>query len=160
MKREKLSEEKIKRRVEELLSEYMYTEPALEMKRYIQHGRTTTYDHAMSVAYESYRIAYNLSLKLDYKKLVVCAFLHDFYLYDWHIRDESHRLHGFSHAEKAAENATRIYGIDEKARKIISSHMWPLNLAKIPTSPEAWVLTLADKAVSLRESVKGFFQKL
>ena len=57
---------------------------AMEMHRFIQHGTVTTYEHCLRVA----RIAYWLNLRLHCRareaSLLRGAFLHDFYLYDWH----------------------------------------------------------------------------
>lgn len=66
-------------------------------KGYYQYGNTTVYKHCVSVAIVSCRIAEALNLKVDRKALVRGALLHDYFLYDWHEKDSSHRFHGFRH---------------------------------------------------------------
>ena len=57
---------------------------ALKMKCFIQHGRITTYDHCISVAREAFNLNRRLHMHTDEKRLVRAAFLHDYFLYDWH----------------------------------------------------------------------------
>ena len=47
----------------------------------------------------------------------------------------------------------RSIDIAETERQIIESHMWPLNISRIPHSREAWIVCVADKCVSLYETV-------
>lgn len=126
-----------------------------EMKKYIQHGSVTTYEHCMSVATECYEYVLRHGSRVNVEALVRAAFLHDFYLYDWHERgDGSHRLHGFRHARRAAANARREFGISKLEDRIIRSHMWPLTFFAFPRSREGWILTYIDKKVSWRETLK------
>ena len=129
-------------------------EPALqEMKRYIQHGRVTTYAHCRRVARTCYILNQRLRLGADRRALVRAAMLHDFYLYDWHERDASHKWHGFRHADAAVRNARRYFSVGDVEREAISCHMWPLNLSRLPRRREAWILCLADKYCSLAETL-------
>ena len=136
-----------------ILSELLADSHVLEMKRFIQHGKTSTFEHCVKVADISYKIDKRLSLKSDLKVLLTGALLHDFYLYDWHRYDNgTHRLHGFRHAKAASMNAEKIFHIDHRTSHVICSHMWPLNITKIPRSKEAWIVCAADKFVSIRET--------
>ena len=142
------------REMDAILSELQSDDRVRQMKQYIQHGTVSTYDHCKDVAILSYRINRRLSLKSDLKVLLTGAMLHDFYLYDWHeAGDGSHRLHGFKHAKTACENAKKHFDIDDKTGHVINSHMWPLNPLKIPRSKEAWIVCLADKCVSINETL-------
>ena len=80
--------------------------------------------------------------------------LHDFYLYDWHHKDNGeHDWHGYIHADIASKNAKEYLHADKKVQEIIKSHMWPLNLTKVPKSKEAWIVCVADKCISLKETL-------
>lgn len=137
-----------------ILSDIQLNEQVQKMKKYIQHGNVSTYEHCESVAKVSYIIDNIFSLHSDLKILLTGAMLHDFYLYDWHEEgDGSHHLHGFRHAKRAMENARRYFDIDDKTGHVIYCHMWPLNLCRVPMSREAWIVCIADKCVSVRETL-------
>ena len=83
------------------------SESFISQKEYMQHGKTSVYEHILNVANMSVTIAYKYNLKVDMKSLIRGSLLHDYFLYDWHENDKSHRLHGFHHARKAMMNAKR-----------------------------------------------------
>ncbi len=125
----------------------------LRMKEYKQHGTTTTYEHCVSVARVSYKLDRILHAECDREALLRGAMLHDLYLYDWHDAKSHKRLHGYHHADSALKNATEHFNISSKEKDIIYCHMWPLNLTRIPKRRETWVVCMADKYVSLRETL-------
>lgn len=123
-----------------------------ELSKYIQHGKTNTYQHCRNVAYASYKFAKKFfKNSIDYESLVNAAFMHDMFLYDWHEKSTTHRLHGFTHPHVAAINAEKYCSATKKEISIIESHMWPLTITKIPKSKEAFILCLCDKAVTIAE---------
>lgn len=126
---------------------------AQKMREFMQHGTTSTFDHCESVALLSFWLNRRLRLRAKEHELIRAAFLHDFYLYDWHIPDESRRLHGFSHPHTAAENAKRVFGISGSEADAIESHMWPLTITKVPRRREGWIICLADKICAIREII-------
>ena len=63
----------------------------------MQHGTTSIYRHSLNVAYTSLWMMERWQIRLEPKSLVRGALLHDYFLYDWHQKDSSHRLHGFRH---------------------------------------------------------------
>lgn len=140
-------------RLTAILSPYMEDIRACEMRKYIQHGAVSTFQHCVNVARVSFWINRRLKCGSDERALAIGAFLHDFYLYDWHVKDVSHRLHGFSHALAAKNNAVKYFDIGDKEQKIIASHMWPLNITCVPRSREALIVCIADKYCSLVESL-------
>ncbi len=125
----------------------------LRMKDYKQHGMTSTYDHCISVARVSYKLDRLLHSHCDRGALLRGALLHDLFLYDWHDPTTHEGLHGYRHADSALKNAIEHFNIGRKEQDIIHSHMWPLNITRIPKRREAWVVCMADKYVSLGETL-------
>jgi len=125
-----------------------------KMKEFVQHGKLSTYSHCKQVSYYSYILVKKLKLNVDYESLVRGAFLHDFYLYDWHTKNDGHNLHAFTHPKRAAQNASKNFKLNSKEINIIESHMWPLNISKLPKSKEAIVVCLVDKFCAIIETTK------
>lgn len=127
-------------------------------RRAYQHGNVTTYEHSVRVARLAVWLADRLRLwrRVDLRSLVRAALLHDYFLYDWHVKDKTHRLHGFFHPGVALANAQKEYVLSEREKNIILRHMWPLTPCP-PACREAWIVTAADKYCSLRETL--FFRR-
>ncbi len=146
--------EKEKKVLDGYLAELRGNDQVRKMKDYVQHGSVSTYEHCVRVARASFWLNRRLHLHSDEKALIRGAMLHDFYLYDWHAEDGGvHRLHGFTHPGRAAQNAKRHFRINRKEENIIRSHMWPLTFLAVPSSREAVIVCLADKACSLHETI-------
>jgi uncharacterized protein len=127
------------------------------MKAYTQHGTVSTYDHCLSVAGLSYRLSRRLHIRVDERCLIAGAFLHDFYLYDWHVpSDENPGLHGFTHPAVAADIARRYFRANARTCGVIASHMWPLTLTHMPRCRESVIVSLADKYCASREFILAF----
>ena len=71
------------------------------MKQYVQHGKVTTYEHCMDVAWTAFCLNRRLHLGVKESELVTACLLHDYYLYDWHTHGD--HLHGFHHPAIAAD---------------------------------------------------------
>lgn len=125
-----------------------------QMDRFIQHGNVTTFDHCRRVAQLCGHMNRKLRLNANEEVLMRGAMLHDFYLYDWHDKDDGeHDWHGFIHAGRAVDNAKKYSLIGEEEANIIYSHMWPLNITRVPKTKEAWLVCIADKIASMEETV-------
>lgn len=137
-----------------IICELLQHEKLQEMKNYIQHGRTSTFVHCITVAYYSYLVTRKLRIRMDYKSLIRGALLHDFYLYDWHIPEKSHKLHGFVHPVLALKNSRKYFKLNRIEENIIEKHMWPLTLTRIPRFREALMVCMVDKCCSLAETLR------
>ncbi len=136
---------------ETLVQELAADPRTLKMREFIQHGMISTYDHCMNVAKLAFVLNQKWHLHADERHLVMAAFLHDYYLYDWHGYGD--HLHGYHHPKRAAENAKRDFAIPHDVQKAIESHMWPLTLFHVPSSRVAWLVTIADKICSSQETL-------
>lgn len=124
---------------------------------YFQHGTTTVHKHSRNVAYYSLLLAKKLegkfNIKFNYNNLIIGAFLHDLFLYDWHEKDASHRLHGYSHPLTASINAKKMCNVNDDVIKIIKTHMWPLTITKLPSTREAILVCFVDKVMAINETI-------
>jgi len=151
----------------------------LQLRAYPHHGgENSLYIHSVSTARCAYRLARRFHMREERIRAVTrAALLHDFFGYDW--QSERHRrfmrrysgwrrikhMHAFIHGALAARRADRVFGLDERQRSAIASHMFPL--APFPRNSEAWVITLADKYVASKEvsaavgwHIRRFYQKI
>lgn len=150
----KFSKAKSKEHFDALMDPYLDDSRIQKMDEFVQHGSTSTLEHVKNVAWVSYFINKKLHLNADEKELLECAILHDYYLYDWHEDDDSHKLHGFHHPKVACENAMRDFQVSETVQKAIKSHMWPLTITAIPKNREGIILCLADKYCAIIETIR------
>ena len=141
------------KRLNQILNQYRTHEKIQEMRRYIQHGAITTYDHAERVTAMCFWLNRRLHLGADERALVLGAYLHDFYLYDWHDKEVRAKLHGYHHPVTSCENAVHYFHVDQRIQQMIRSHMWPLTITRMPGSREAWILCFADKCISISETL-------
>ena len=119
------------------------------MKKNIQHGNTSTYKHCLRVVIISYLIVKFLKINLNMKNLLMGAFLHDYFLYDWHYKGD--KLHGLNHPHIAVKNAKRDFNINDEATQIIETHMFPLTITKPPKNFSAMIVCIADKIAAINE---------
>ena len=126
---------------------------ALDMRQFIQHGCVTTYEHCLRVTALAYWLNLRLHCHARERSLLRGAFLHDFYLYDWHRCRNITRWHGFKHPLIARYNADAVFHLNEVEKNIIQSHMWPLTLPWVPRCREAVLVCIADKLAALWETV-------
>ena len=134
------------------------------MKNFTQHGDVSCYKHCIMVTLYAYMYAKKLKLKIDVKALVRGALLHDFFLYDWH--DNAFTpdgLHGFSHPITAERNAKNTFSLSSAqflyklfGRKSVVTVFVGIggdNLKIEAYSKEAWLVCMADKYCSLKETL-------
>lgn len=124
----------------------------LGMAGYLQHGRTDCLLHCIAVAYYSQKIAAVCNIRLDENSLIRGALLHDFFLYDWHEQDASHKFHGFTHPKIALKNALCSWDLNDTEKDIILKHMFPL-IPAMPQYKESMLVCIIDKICSVREAL-------
>lgn len=124
-------------------------------KKYLQHGNVSVYEHSVSVAIMCLVIAKYFHINVEIESLIRGALLHDYFLYDWHIPDKEHKLHGFTHARRALSNAERDFELNDIERNMILCHMFPLNI-RVPKYKESVILCIADKICATREIFQRF----
>lgn len=135
-----------------LVKPIIENEKVKRMDKYIQHGVTSCLEHCIAVAYVSFALAKKFNITCDYNSLIRGALLHDYFLYDWHIKDDTHKWHGFHHAKKALINATRDFDLTLIEMDIIEKHMFPLNI-RLPKYRESYLVSLSDKICSSYEVI-------
>lgn len=134
--------------------------PGMDVERAcIQHGDTSVFAHSVNVTLTCAKLARDLQIPVDERALMRGALLHDYFLYDWHVPDPSHRLHGFRHPGFARTNALRDFQVGEIEQHMIARHMFPLTPLP-PTCREAAILCVADKIVASAETARGIRLKL
>lgn len=138
---------------QQLIDPYVENDEVKKMKRFIQHGKITTYQHSLNVARLSFWMNRRLCIRADEKALVTAALLPDFFLYDWHVKRRQNWRHSYRHPLIASNNAVRVFQITQKEQDIISCHMWPYTFWILPKNRESWIVLTADKIVSLIETV-------
>jgi len=121
------------------------------MRHYRHHVKGNVYDHSVKVARMCWRHHRRFGSKFDLDSFIRGALLHDYYLYDWHDRDPSHRFHGFTHPRRALNNALRKYpDLTETERDMILHHMFPLTPVP-PKTRAGWLLCFYDKIAALSD---------
>lgn len=138
---------------------YHYAEPILrnsefQRRKNFLHHNDSVYEHSLHVAWVSYKMAKFIGKykKINIKNVIVGALLHDFYLKPWRDNKDHEwwQMHGFTHGKTAALNAYQFFPMlmNPRIENSIHRHMFPLTVIP-PRYIEGWIITLADKYVSL-----------
>ena len=147
----KISDEE-KLELEEIYQAFLHDEKILRMKEISMHRGSNCYIHSFKVAQIAVKSALRHN-KGDLRTVLVGSILHDYYLYDWRIDHSKMDHHLSAHPYIAAENAEKDFGIHEPIKKVIQSHMWPVNFSEFPETKEARIISLADKHIYVKEIV-------
>ena len=140
------------KQLEDVYQSFLHDERILKMKEISMHRGSNCYIHSFKVA----KLAIKRALR--HKKgnlytILVGAILHDYYLYDWRKDRSKMRHHMSNHPYVAAKNAERDFEIHESIKKVIHSHMWPVNITDFPKTKEARIISNADKTIYLKEII-------
>ncbi|MBR3761832.1 MAG: HD domain-containing protein [Lachnospiraceae bacterium] len=153
--RQKEKEKQLRRQIREAGADILESVNFQLTREHIQHGTVTVHAHCINVAKHSLMLADKLKIRVRHRELIRGALLHDYFLYDWHDKEHINpfKLHGFFHPGRALRNATRDFELTEREQDIIRKHMWPMTIVP-PKCREAWIVTAADKWVSLLETLR------
>ena len=144
--------EERKQELESIYQSFLNDEKILRMKEISMHRGSNCYIHSFKVTMLAIKRALRHK-KCDLNTVLLGSILHDYYLYDWRIERDKMKRHLKDHPHIAAENAIRDFGIHEPIKKVIESHMWPVNISTFPDSKEARIISLADKTIYFREII-------
>mgnify|MGYP002858402837 CR=1 FL=1 len=126
----------------------------------IQHHRDTRLNHSIKVSYRSYKLA--RYLKLNYKSVARAGLLHDFYFEQVSeqekVKDKVYLLLD-KHPQDAIQNSLKYFELSDMEKDIIRTHMFPFDI-KIPRYFESWLVSVVDKAVSVKETYYRFNKEL
>jgi len=140
----------------DLVKTILTNEEFLKLKKCEHHG-TNRFDHSLKVSYNAYKFAKKHNL--DYKEVAVGGLLHDFFFKENYGAKE--RLQSaVSHPYLALENASSKFGVNDKEKDIIKTHMFPLNISDVPRYKESWLVSLYDKRAAINELSCNYGHKL
>ena len=153
----KITEEQ-KEKLENIYQAFLNDEKILRMKDISMHRGSNCYEHSFKVAKKAIKKSINRK-NINLEVVLLGAILHDYYLYDWRKDRALLKKHGKNHPNIAIENAVKDFNISEDVKKVIKSHMWPLNIKDYPNSKEARIVSISDKAVTIGESLTSIKYK-
>ena len=116
------------------------------------HRGSNCYEHSFKVAKKAIKHSIRYHKKVNLEAVLIGAILHDYYLYDWRSDRSKKKKHARNHPYIASANAEKDFQMSKKVKKIIESHMWPINPKEFPTTKEARIVSIADKGVTIAEA--------
>lgn len=134
----------------ECINDLIENKTVKSMRDYTQHNDIDCLEHSLYVSYSSYLICKRL--KMDYRSAARGGILHDFFLYDWHIKRTVKGVHGFRHPQIALQNAKEHFELNKREQDVIAKHMWPLTI-KLPRYRESWIIVAMDKYCAVIETL-------
>ena len=137
-------------RLETIYQAFLNDEKILRMKDISMHRGSNCYLHSFKVAKKAIKKSLNRK-DVNLEVVLLGAILHDYYLYDWRKDRSKLKKHGKNHPSVAINNAVKDFDISEEVKKVIKSHMWPINIKDYPKSKEAKIVSISDKAVTIGE---------
>ena len=143
-----------KERLENIYQTFLNDEKIKKMKDIPMHRGSNCYEHSFKVA--KYAIKKALRYKeVNLEVVLIGAILHDYYLYDWRADRSKKKGHAKNHQHVASENASRDFMVPDSVKKVIESHMWPINIKNFPDTKEARIVSFSDKHVAIVEAVSS-----
>ena len=147
-----------RKELEEIYVSLFHNEKVRKMLEIPMHRGSNCFIHSFKVAKLAIKRAMRHK-KVDLKIILYAAVFHDYYLYDWRKNKELLKGHGKHHPDIAIENAVRDFGINDEVKRVIKTHMWPVNIKAYPNTKEAKIVSLSDKGVTIGESLTSIKYK-
>ena len=119
----------------------------MQLGAFSHHQDTSRLMHSINVSYISWHMARRLGC--DARMAARAGLLHAFCLYDFREKPPTGGFQAFYHPKAAAKNSQEVFGISEREKSAILSHMFPLG--PVPRNKEAWIITIADKICASME---------
>ena len=141
----------VKNELEALYQRFFHDEKVRRMLAIPMHRGSNCFIHSFKVAKLAIKRA-SRHKTVNLNAILCASILHDYYLYDWRKHRELRKGHGRNHPFLAARQAYEDFNITDDVKRIIESHMWPLNFKMFPNSKEARIVSLADKAIATGEA--------
>ena len=130
-----------------LIEDIINNDEFKKIDNFAHHG-TTRLTHSCRVSYYSYIIS--KKLKLNYEEAARAGLLHDFFLVENKTKkDRVDCL--FAHSKYSLENASSLFNLSDREKDIIYTHMFPLNVNRVPKYMESWIVSMVDKLVAIYE---------
>lgn len=120
-------------------------------------GGVTCLEHCIFVSYLSFLMCKKLGL--DATAAARGGLLHDLYLCNWNETDVGKFKRLFIHPQMALENASKEFDISKVEQDIISKHMWPLTINKLPHHRVSVIVSIADKICATAE-MTGVYSRM
>ena len=151
--------EKIRNELERYGNEIMNSDEMQEAFRQTHHLRSTVGDHTQRVAEKSLAICHaleKLHIRTDIPAVVKGSLCHDLGILGREEKYGSGRECYRQHAADSVEVARKLVDdLPGKTEDIIRNHMWPTPGNKMPNSLEATIVSVADKAASVEDFLRG-----
>ena len=120
------------------------------------HHKSNRLEHSKRVSYYSYKVT--KALKLNYVDTARAGLLHDFFLSENNTSKEKMKSM-FIHSKKSLQNSEELFYLSDKEKDIIYTHMFPLNINRVPKYLESWIVSIVDKIVATYEFSLTFKNK-
>ena len=124
------------------------------------HGDITVLDHSIKVAVVALELVERRNIKnIDERSLVKICLLHDYFEHADLKNIHEKYLKFATHPLESSKRAVLEFGLTDKERNAIATHMFPISV-ELPLTREAYILTIADKIVSLEEKKYPFYRNI
>ncbi|MBR4394144.1 MAG: HD domain-containing protein [Oscillospiraceae bacterium] len=151
--------EKIRNDLARYGSEILNSDEMQEAFRQTHHIRSTVGDHTRRVAEKSLAMCHaleKLHIRTDIPAVVTGSLCHDLGILGRDEKYGSGRECYRQHPDDSVEVARNLVDdLSGKTEDIIRNHMWPTPGSKAPNSLEGAIVSVADKAASVEDFIRG-----